>query len=411
MTTHSWSRLFGATRVFRTGARPAFLLAAITAGCNEEPPPPPPAPPTVTVSLPVEREVTEYSDFTARLAAVDSVEVRARVWGYLQKVNFKEGDMVKKGDLLFEIDPRTYDAALSRAKAKVDQDRAQLAFDEVEYRRFQELVPSASASKVELDRARSARDITLANIAADEAEVRARQLDLDFTKVLAPIDGRAGRYLVTVGNLVQSGDQAGGTLLTTIVSMDPIYGYFDVDERTVQRVRRLIGDGKLPSHDQASIPVSMALSTEQGFAYLGTVNFVDNQVSAKTATLRARAVFPNQDGMLTPGYFGRVRIPTGPPHRGLLVTDRALDTDQGQKILYVVGQDKHVVARPVKVGALHDGMREISEGIESNDQVIVNGLLQVRPGITVEATLVEMPGLAVRASESPPPSTTAVSKQ
>src|SRR5580693_9365260 len=216
------------------------------AGCAQAPSGAPVATPIpVTVSHPVEREVTDFADFTARTAAVDSVEVRAHVWGYLDKVNFKEGDLVKKGDVLFEIDPRPYQALLNQAKAKVAQDEAQLAFDEAEYQRNLSLAGTGAVSKSDLDKSAAARLVDMANVAADKAAAASRQLDLDYTKITAPVSGRVSRYGVTVGNLIQSGDQGGGTMLTTIVSVDPMYAYYDVDENTVQRGSQLIRDGKV----------------------------------------------------------------------------------------------------------------------------------------------------------------------
>jgi RND family efflux transporter MFP subunit len=350
------------------------------------------APVTVTVSYPVERDVTDYADFTARIAAVDSVEVRAHVWGYLDKVNFKEGALVKKGDVLFELDPRPYQAMLNQAKAKVAQDEAQLKYDEAEYQRNLNLVRTGAVSQSDLDKTSAARGVDLANVAADKAGVASRQLDLDYTRVTAPVGGRVSRYNVTVGNLIQSGDQSGGTLLTTIVSVDPVYAYFDVDERTVQRISKQIREGRTDSAADPEWPVALGLATEEGFPHQGTVNFVDNQVNPKTGTLRVRGVLPNQDKSLSAGFFARVRVPVGPPHQALLVSDRALDADQGQKILYVVNDKNEVVARPIRVGALHDGMRAIEEGLKPGDPVIVKGLQLVRPGITVEPKLVDMPG-------------------
>ena len=363
---------------------------ASLAGCTRAPSGPPEAAPIpVPVSPPVERDVTEHADFTARLAAVDSVEVRAHVWGYLDKVNFKEGALVKKGDVLFELDQRPYQATLNQAKAKVAQDEAQLRFDEAEYRR--NLAANIAVSRSDLEKAAAARDVDIANVAADKAVVAARQLDLEYTKVIAPVSGRVSRYVVTVGNLIQSGDQANATLLTTIVSVDPIYAYFDVDEHTVLRVRQLIREGKAVSARDGEMPVRLGLANEDGFTHPGTINFVDNQVNPKTGTLRLRGVFPNKDETLSPGYFGRVRVPIGYPHPALLVSDRAIDTDQGQKIVYVVDTDNKVVSRTVHLGALHDGLREITDGLKPGERVIVNGLQQVRPGITVEPKLVDMP--------------------
>jgi RND family efflux transporter MFP subunit len=356
-------------------------------------------PARATVSYPVEQYVTDSAEFTGRIAAVDSVDVKAHVWGYLQKVNFKEGALVKNGDVLFEIDPRPYEALLNQAKAKVRQDEAQLKYDEAEYQRNLRLVPTGAASQSDLDKAASARDIDVANIAADKAAVASNELNLQYTKVIAPVSGRVSRYNVTVGNLVQSADQGGGTLLTTIMSVDPIYAYFDVDERTVQRVRQLAREGKVPPADEKAWPVSLGLATEEGFPHQGTINFVDNQVNAKTGTLRTRGVFPNKDEALSPGYFARVRVPVGAAHPALLVSDRALDNDQGQKVLYVVNDRNEVVSRPVRVGALHDGLREITDGLKPGERVIVTGLLQVRPGTVVEPKLVPMPTPEVKNSD------------
>jgi RND family efflux transporter MFP subunit len=367
-------------------------LSAGLAGCSRAPAEAPPPPTPATVSYPVEREVTDYADFTGRTAAVDSVEVRAHVWGYLQKVNFKEGALVKKDDVLFELDPRPYQALFNQAKAKVAQDEAQLTYDEAEYQRNMGLFRTAAVSRSELDKSAAARDVDRANIAADKAGVASRQLDLDYTKVLAPVSGRVSRYVVTVGNLIQSGDQGGGTLLTTIVSVDPMYAYFDVDEHTVLRVRRLIREGKAKSARDGEMPVQLGLANEDGFPHQGTINFVENQVNPKTGTLRLRGVFPNKDESLLPGYFGRVRVPVGLPHPAVLVSDRAIDTDQGQKIVYVVNEKNEVVSRPVRLGALHDGLREITDGLKPGERVVVNGLQQVRPGLTVEPKLVDMPG-------------------
>jgi RND family efflux transporter MFP subunit len=363
-------------------------------GCARTPPVTPAAAPVpVAVSQPVEREVTDSVEFTARTAAVDSVEVRAHVWGYLQKVNFKEGDLVKGGDVLFEIDPRPYEALLNQAKAKVRQDEAQLALDEAEYQRQLNTYRAGAGSKSDLDKATAAKDVDQANIEADKALIAARQLDLDYTKVVAPVGGRVSRYVVTVGNLVQSGDQNGGTLLTTIVSVDPMYAYFDVDEATALKVRQLNREGKSESPRDGGYPISLGLANEDGFPHRGTINFVENQVNPKTGTIRARGVFPNKDQVLLPGLFGRVRTPIGRPHSALLVSDRALDTDQGQKVLYVVNDKHEVVSRPVRVGALHDGLREITDGLKPGERLIVTGLQQVRPGAAVEPKPVPMPGL------------------
>ena len=365
-------------------------------GCARAPSEAPTAAPIpVTVSYPVERHVTDYADFTARIAAVDSVEVRAHVWGYLDKVNFKEGALVKKADILFELDQRPYQAMLNQAKGKVAQDEAQLKYDEAEYQRNLRLVRTGAVSQSDLDKTAAARGVDLANIAADKAAVASNELNLQYTKVTAPVSGRVSRYFVTVGNLIQSGDQNGGTLLTTIMSVDPMYAYLDIDELAIQRIRRLVREGKFKSADDTAWPVSLGLATEERFPHQGTINFVDNQVNAKTGTLSVRGVFPNKDEALSPGFFARVRVAIS-PHQALLVSERALDNDQGQRVLYVVNDQNEVVSRPVRLGQLHDGLREIEGGLEPGARVIVDGLQQVRPGATVAPKVVDMPKSVTR---------------
>jgi RND family efflux transporter MFP subunit len=362
------------------------------AGCARVPSGAPEAAPTpVTVSRPVERDVTDSADFTGRTAAVDSVEVRARVWGYLDKVNFKEGALVKKGDVLFQIDPRVYQADLERGQGTVAQYEARVRRLERDYRRAKNLLARGAIGQEEYDRYESDYRESAANLDVARANRDLAALNMGYTKVTAPVSGRVSRYVVTIGNLIQSGDQNGGTLLTTLVSVDPMYAYFDMDERTVLRVRQLIREGKAKSDRDTEWPVSLGLATDGGFPHQGTINFEDNQVNPKTGTLRVRGVFPNKDEALSPGFFARVRVPIGQAHRALLVTDRAIETDQGQKVVYVVNEKNEVVSRPVRLGALHHGLREITEGLNAGERVIVNGLQLVRPGVEVEPKLLDMP--------------------
>ena len=379
-------------------AAPLVLgLCFALAGCARTPSEAPAAaPPPVTVSYPVEREITDYADFTARTAAVESVELRARVSGYLDRVNFKAGALVPKGAVLFEIDPRTYQATLAQAQGNLESLDARVTRLRADLDRGRRLVGTAALSQEEYDKRVGDFGEAVASRAAQKATLEKAQLDLGFTKVTAPVSGRVSRAYVTVGNLVQAGDLTGGTLLTTIVSVDPMYVYFDVDERTVLRVKQLIREGKAKTPDDVEIPVWLGLADEDGHPHRGAVNFIDNQVNPKTGTLRVRGVFPNKDEALSPGYFGRVRVPLGAPHKALLVTERALDTDQGQKVVYVVDKDNKVGTRPVRLGALHDGLREITDGLKPGERVIVNGLQQVRPGLTVEPNLVDMSALKAR---------------
>jgi RND family efflux transporter MFP subunit len=380
-----------------------LVLGLGVAGCKRAPEENhAPAPAPVSVSCPVQREVTDYAEFTARTAAVESVEVRARVWGYLEKVNFKEGALVRKGDVLFAIDPRTYQAELAQAEARITEAEARRTNLQIDYERIQAVFAKGAASAQEADKATANLAEAAAAVAAATAARDLTKLNLGFTKITAPIAGRVGRALVTEGNLIQSG-QSGGTLLTTIVSVDPIHAYFDVDEGTVLRVKQLIREGQLGMPDKVEIPVWLGLANEEGYPHRGTMDFTDNQVNPRTGTLRVRGVFPNPDEALTPGFFARVRVPISASHPALLVTERALDTDQGQRILYGVDAENRVVTRPVQLGAMHDGLREITAGLSPGERVIINGIQMVRPGALVEPNLVEMPTVkAHRADETAP---------
>jgi RND family efflux transporter MFP subunit len=379
-------------------------------GCRKAPSAPPAAAPvSVKVSYPVESDVTDYAEFTARTAAVNNVEVRAHVWGYLEKVNFKEGSLVKKGDLLFELDRRPYAAEYARAQAALTSAKAHEARTVADFQRAATLLPKNAISESDYDLAKDNRDVAAAAVKVAEAAVNTAKLNLDFTRITAPISGRISRYFVTVGNLIQSGEQANSTLLTNIVSTDPMYAYFDVDERTLPALRRLVQHGAGGSGGEGALPVMLGLANEEELRHRGAIDFIDNQVNPKTGTLRVRASFPNKDESLLPGLFGRVRVPVGSPHRALLVTDRAIDSDQGQKIVYVVNDKQEVVSCPIRTGAIHDGRRVIENGLKPGQRVIINGLQSVRSGMTVEATLMDMPRQR-RGSESRGPSQLQASK-
>ena len=369
----------------------------------------PPRPPVIPVSRPVQREVTNYVDFTGRTAAVQSVDIRPRVTGYLVKMPFKEGAIVKEGDLLFVIDPRPYQAQFDQAQGQVDLYQAQLKLAKTIYARdlaINARVPS-SVSKEQLDQDYAAVEEADARVKAYEKNMEVYRLNKLFTEVVSPIDGLVSRYYLTLGNLVNQ-DQ---TLLTTVVSLDPMYVYFDVDEPTLLRVRRAINEGRIKrSRDGRTIPVLMGLHGEEGFPQQGQINFVDNQVNPTTGSITVRGVFPNPEPpggvrLLSPGMFVRVRLPIGPPHPALLVIDRAVASDQGLKYVYVLDAEDKVQYRRVTTRMLQDdGLRAIEEGLTPNDWVVVGGLLQVRPRMHVQPERMPMPTLEGRPTggEAPP---------
>ena len=347
-------------------------------------------PPVVSVSLPLVRNVTDFNAFTGRTAAVDSVQVRARVWGYLKKINFKEGDLVKKDDVLFEIDPQTYQTVVDQTKARVALAEAQQNLSDTLANRNKALRLKNAVSEEDFEKTEADRATAAAAVNSSKADLKRAQLDLDFTQVKAPVSGRVGRAMASVGNLIQSGEM-GGTVLTSIVSVDPMWAYFDVDDLTFLRVKQLFREGKAQSVSNTLPSVFLGLANEDGCPHDGKIDFVDNQVDPGTGTLRMRGVFANQDGALTPGLFARIRVPVGDPHKALLITDRAVDTDQGQKVVYVVGKDNVVDKRLVQLGGLHEGLREVKAGVQPGELVIVDGIQFVRGGVTVEPKTVDMP--------------------
>ncbi len=380
---------------FRISSVIVLALWLGPAGCARAPSTAPASAPTpVSVSYPVEREITKYADFTGRLEAVYSVEIRARVSGYLDRVYFKDGGEVTEGASLFEIDPRPYKVELDRAEGSVAQLEARRNRLEADKHRAVQLSNRAAISREEFDRITGDYNEASAGLQVARANHDMARLNLGFTKVRAPIGGLLSRRLVDPGNMVQ----ADTTALTTIVSLDPMYLYFDIDERTVLKLRVLVREGKLPSREEgAVVPILAALADEEGFPHKGVINFSDNKVNPKTGTLRVRGVIENpvvkgkSFRQLSPGLFARVRLPLSEPHRALLVSERAIDTDQGQKILYVVDDKNMVDSRPVRLGKIHDGLRAIEDGLKAGERVIVVGLQQVRPGAVVEPKLVDMP--------------------
>ncbi|WP_129641620.1 efflux RND transporter periplasmic adaptor subunit [Peristeroidobacter agariperforans] len=378
---------------FVTVVLPALAAAVLTLllqGCSSEAQTQAAAPlPQVSVAAALERDVQEWDEFTGRLEAVESVEIRPRVTGYIESVNFTEGSIVKKGDLLFVIDPRPYRADLSKAEAELARAIARAELSNTDVERSEKLLGVKAVSREEYDQRLNAQRESQANVEAARAAVTAAKLNLEFTRVTAPITGRVSRAVVTAGNLVTGGSTQ-ATLLTTLVSIDPIYVTFEGDEQVYLKYTELARRGDRPSSRDAANPVLMALANEQGFPHKGAMTFVDNQVDPRTGTIRARASFENKDGYLTPGLFARVKLLGHSSHKTVLVDDRAIGTDQSQKFVYVVDGENKVSYRSVKVGRLTDGLRIVEDGLQPGENVIVNGLQRVHPGVIVAPEKVAM---------------------
>jgi RND family efflux transporter MFP subunit len=378
------------------------LSLACVAGCDRQsgamPPPPPPA---VTVAHPVEREVADWDEYTGRLEASQSVEVRAHVSGFIDSADFVEGSVVKAGDPLFVIDPRPFAAEVNRAKADVARAQAQLQFAADEYKRL-ESIRGGAATEREFLNARYNKSAAEAAVASAKAALEAADLNLGYTRVTALIAGRVGRKLVTPGNLITGGGTAGpATLLTTITALDPIYCLFDPDERAILRYQRLARENKRQSAREERLNVDLALADEVGFPHRGYIDFVNNRLEPGTGTLQVRATFQNPDGLFTPGLFARLRVPGGAPYPATLVAEEAIGSDQAQRFVMVVGADNVVQYRPVTVGALFEGMRVV-QGVRPDERVIVNGLQRSRPGAPVNPKLEPMPSRPAAAAATQP---------
>lgn len=407
-------------------AGPLLALALLSSCSSKQTAAPPPAAPSVIVSNPLQKEITEWDDYVGRVAPIDEVEIRSQVTGFLQSFNFRDGQIVNKGDLLFVIDQRPFQAALDQAKAGVaeatsritqaqaqlTQARAQLSQSkanqtkaQLDFERFKPLAKDQAITQQELDNAEQANlaaiaDVEAANarietanagiiearaaLEAARARVQAAELNVGFTRITAPISGRTSRRLVSIGNLI-SGGSGQATLLTTIVSLDPIHVYFEADERAYLKYARLSRTGERPSSRDVNNPVSIGLSDEEGFPHKGTMDFVESKLDVNTSTIQGRARIPNRDLSLTPGLFVRVRLSGSGKYQALLIPDAAVGSNLGQKFVYTVNGNSEVVMNPVELGPLQEGLRIVRKGITANDRVIVSGVQFVRPGAKVKA--------------------------
>lgn len=348
-----------------------------------------PQAPSVSAANVVVKSISQWDSFNGRIEAVESVQLRPRVSGYIDKVNYTDGQEVKKGEVLFTIDDRTYRAALEQAQATLARAKTQASLAQSEANRTDKLIHTNLVSREEWEQRRSAAAQAQADIRAAQAAVDAAQLNLDFTKVTAPIDGRASRALITSGNLVTAGDSA--SVLTTLVSQKTVYVYFDVDESTYLHYQNLARSGQGASSNHLALPVEIGLVGEEGYPHQGKVDFLDNQLTPSTGTIRMRALLDNSQRQFTPGLFARVRLPGSAEFKATLIDDKAVLTDQDRKYVYIVDKDGKAQRRDITPGRLADGLRIVQQGLTPGDKVIVDGLQKVfMPGMPVNAKTVAM---------------------
>ena len=368
----------------------AILLSLLLVGCDnsvaQNAAPPAPA---VNAADVVVKSISQWDSFNGRIEAVESVQLRPRVSGYIDKVNFTDGQEVKKGEVLFTIDDRTYRAALEQAQATLERAKTQASLARSEANRTDKLINTNLVSREEWEQRRAAAIQAQADIRAAQAAVDAAQLNLDFTKVTAPIDGRASRALITSGNLVTAGDSA--SVLTTLVSQKTVYVYFDVDESTYLHYQNLARSGQGASSNHTALPVEIGLAGEEGYPHQGKVDFLDNQLAPSTGTIRMRALLDNAQRQFTPGLFARVRLPGSAEFQATLIDDKAVLTDQDRKYVYIVDKEGKAQRRDITPGRLADGLRIVQQGLKPGDKVIVDGLQKVfMPGMPVNAKTVAM---------------------
>jgi multidrug efflux system membrane fusion protein len=382
------SKRLAETRIFDFyslgGLVPLMVLLAVTlSGCGDKPPAQAAAAPLpVTVAQPAKRTVTDWDEFTGRFEAVEEVQVRARVGGFVNSVEFLDGAIVRAGDLLYVIDSRPFEAVALQADGQLSDARAKAELAKRELDRALTLVQTSAVSESIVDQRRQTLQAAHAAEKQAEGALKAANLNIEFTHVLAPMAGRVSRHLVSVGNLVQ-GSEGNATLLTSIVTLDPIYIYFDVDEATYLKHNKLWFEGRRPSSRDTPNPVQVTLTGETKPSHDGKMDFLDNRLDVSTGTLRSRAVIPNKDFSILPGQFGRVRLIGSSPYEALLLPDTAIATDQSRKIVFVVKDDNTVEAKPVTLGPLDEGLRVIREGLKAEDRVIVDGIQRARVGAKV----------------------------
>jgi RND family efflux transporter MFP subunit len=368
------------------GVRLSFVpivLTGLLAGCDKTPVAGVPPPPSVTVSKPVQKSITEWDEYTGRFEALATVDVRARVSGFIDSIHFKDGQIVNQGDLLFVIDPRPYKLAADQAKADLERARSKLEIATSDVERATPLVRNQTVTEREFDTRKSTQRDAAGAVGASEAALKQAELNLEWSEVRAPIAGRISDRRVDAGNLI-TGGPTGATLLTTIISLDPIHFVFDGSEADFIHYLRLAAVGARPSSRDVQNPVAVKLADETDFKHTGRMDFVDNVVNPKTGTIRGRAILDNKDGLLTPGFFGRLRL-YGGENQALLIPDSAIASDQANKIVFTVADDGTVGTKKIELGPIVDGLRVVRSGLAPTDRIVIEGLPRARPGQKVTA--------------------------
>ena len=363
-----------------------FVSTLLLAACGgQEAPPAPPALP-VAAAKPIVKSIQEWDEYSGRFEAVDYVEVRSRISGYLQSIHFRDGEIVRAGDLLFVIDPRPFEVALAEARAALKDAVAQRDFAQTEVERVEALAPKGFVPGRTVDQRRQQLASAAAAVERARAAIAEAELNLGYTRIRAPVTGRTSARTVSIGNLVTGGSEQ-GTLLTTVASIDPIRFIFDADEAAYLKYVRLNAEGSRPSSRDAANPVRLQLAGESGFPHVGRMDFVDNQIDPNTGTMRGRATFANPQAVFIPGMFGRMQLLGSGRYDAVLVPDEAIGSDQTQKIVYVVAPDKSIAPRPVVLGPLYEGLRIVRSGLKPDETIVINGLMRLRPGLKVEPQL------------------------
>ena len=376
------------------------LIALLVLSACGKPKPAAPPPPSVVVSRPVQHIVVDWDEYSGRLQSPETASIAARVSGLIVDSPFKEGALVKKGDILFVIDDRPFKADLDNKRAAVAKDNAQLSLADIQLHRNAELLKTRVIAQQDYDTANATYDQAVAQLAADKAAEETSALNFEWTRVTAPFTGRISRMAVTVGNLVNGGSSSQATQLTTLVSVDPVYCYVPVPERSYVTYQQVARQEKHTSLEDANISCFMQLENETDFGHAGTIDFIDNAVDPATGTIQLRGVFPNPNGLLKPGLFARLRIPGSVPYQALLVPDAAVGTQQDERFLLITGSNGIVESRPVKLGRLFGNLRVISDGLKPGDRVIVDGLQKARPGAPVNPSEAPIPPEAMQALEA-----------